>query len=152
MTTGKDIITEAKTWVGTPYAHRGRTKGFACDCIGLVLGTFATLGIKHGFDDSPYGKLPGWKLRDNLRLHTDEIWSTEGSEKAPLHLMQDGDIISCAWVKLPQHSAFVYKSPKLGCWYMIHAFEQSMQVVEHRLDENWHKKVKGIYRVRGLST
>lgn len=30
------IITEARTWKGTPYQHKGRIKGVGCDCGGVI--------------------------------------------------------------------------------------------------------------------
>ncbi|WP_299282252.1 NlpC/P60 family protein [uncultured Tateyamaria sp.] len=34
------IITEARTWVGTPYVHQMAAKGAGCDCLGLVRGVW----------------------------------------------------------------------------------------------------------------
>jgi NlpC/P60 family putative phage cell wall peptidase len=33
-----DIIAEARSWIGTPYAHQASVKGIGCDCLGLVRG------------------------------------------------------------------------------------------------------------------
>ena len=33
-----DIVTEARTWVRTPYHHQARLKGVGVDCAGLVIG------------------------------------------------------------------------------------------------------------------
>jgi len=30
------VVDEAKTWLGTPYQHKGRVKGIGCDCGGIV--------------------------------------------------------------------------------------------------------------------
>jgi NlpC/P60 family putative phage cell wall peptidase len=34
------IVAEARSWIGTPYVHRGSLKGIGCDCLGLVLGVW----------------------------------------------------------------------------------------------------------------
>jgi NlpC/P60 family putative phage cell wall peptidase len=34
------IITTARTWLGTPYHHQGSVKGVGCDCVGLVRGVY----------------------------------------------------------------------------------------------------------------
>jgi NlpC/P60 family putative phage cell wall peptidase len=38
-----DIITEAMSWVGTPYHHQASLKGVGCDCLGLVRGIYRAL-------------------------------------------------------------------------------------------------------------
>jgi cell wall-associated NlpC family hydrolase len=38
-------VTEARTWVGTPFKHQGRTKGVGVDCLGIVLGVAEELDI-----------------------------------------------------------------------------------------------------------
>lgn len=32
------LITEARSWVGTPYVHQAATKGAGCDCLGFIRG------------------------------------------------------------------------------------------------------------------
>lgn len=43
------IITEARSWIGTPYCHQASHKGAGCDCLGLVRGVWRDI----------YGDLPG---------------------------------------------------------------------------------------------
>lgn len=38
MITAADIVVEARSWIGTPYAHGAALKGTGCDCLGLVRG------------------------------------------------------------------------------------------------------------------
>jgi NlpC/P60 family putative phage cell wall peptidase len=35
-----DIIAEARSWIGTPYAHQASVRGIGCDCLGLVRGVW----------------------------------------------------------------------------------------------------------------
>lgn len=47
MTRGARIVTEARTWIGTPYLHQGSVKGAGTDCLGLVRGVWrAVLGAE----------------------------------------------------------------------------------------------------------
>ena len=32
------LISEARTWIGTPYLQQGAVKGVGCDCLGLIRG------------------------------------------------------------------------------------------------------------------
>ena len=34
------VLTEVRTWIGTPYQHQASLKGVGCDCIGLVRGVW----------------------------------------------------------------------------------------------------------------
>ena len=36
-------LTEARTWLGTPYQHQASAKGAGCDCLGLVRGVWRAL-------------------------------------------------------------------------------------------------------------
>ena len=38
------MIDEARKWIGTPFVHQGRTKGQACDCLGLVIAVAKAAG------------------------------------------------------------------------------------------------------------
>ena len=57
----KRIVEVAKTWLKTPYQHQGRRKGRGIDCIGLVWGIGAELGVEavipHNYSASPSGDL-----------------------------------------------------------------------------------------------
>ena len=37
------VLTEVRTWIGTPYQHQVSVKGVGCDCIGLVRGVWRAL-------------------------------------------------------------------------------------------------------------
>jgi NlpC/P60 family putative phage cell wall peptidase len=39
----QDIITTARSWVGTPYHHQSSCRGVGADCLGLVRGVWRTL-------------------------------------------------------------------------------------------------------------
>lgn len=45
MVTGSDIVSVAKTYVGTPFHHLGRVKNLGIDCVGIILGVAKELEI-----------------------------------------------------------------------------------------------------------
>jgi hypothetical protein len=49
-----DIIAEARSWIGTPYAHQASVKGIGCDCLGLVRGVWRVNGRRR----APAGPKP----------------------------------------------------------------------------------------------
>lgn len=36
--TRSDIVSAARSWIGTPYRHQASLKGIGCDCLGLLRG------------------------------------------------------------------------------------------------------------------
>ncbi|MBL4646080.1 MAG: C40 family peptidase, partial [Rhizobiales bacterium] len=53
-----DIISEAESWLKTPYQHQASLKGVGCDCLGLVRGVFRAL---YGFEpERPPAYTPNW--------------------------------------------------------------------------------------------
>ncbi|MBL0320066.1 MAG: hypothetical protein IPP74_12385 [Alphaproteobacteria bacterium] len=46
MTSNQKIISQARTWLGTPFHHQARLKGKGCDCLGLIVGVADELGLK----------------------------------------------------------------------------------------------------------
>jgi hypothetical protein len=47
-------ITEARTWLRTPYHHMGRVKGAGCDCYTLLLEVFSKLGLFTATDEEEF--------------------------------------------------------------------------------------------------
>lgn len=39
------IVAEARTWLGTPFHEQASVKGVGCDCLGLIMGVAAALGL-----------------------------------------------------------------------------------------------------------
>ena len=40
MTALSQVLTEARSWIGTPYLHQGSVKGTGTDCLGLLRGVW----------------------------------------------------------------------------------------------------------------
>ena len=55
------IVAHARAWIGTPYVHAAAAKGAGCDCLGLIRGLRAELGLPGPARMPLYP--PGWGLR-----------------------------------------------------------------------------------------
>lgn len=152
MVTQTDVTTEALSWVGTPYLHLGRTKGLGVDCIGLILEVTKALGLSwQGYEDTPYQRIPGSRLRRDLVEHTETVWDGGITPlRKPLLLAQEGDIAAVAWNKYPMHAGFLTKTPM--AWYLIHAYSLPYKVVHHRVDDQWLSRLKSLHRLREFVT
>jgi NlpC/P60 family putative phage cell wall peptidase len=77
MVSRADIVTEARSWIGTPYAHQASLKGVGCDCLGLVRGVWRALFGTEPERPPPY-------TRDWAELHARETLA----EAAGRHMIQ----------------------------------------------------------------
>lgn len=130
---GDRIISQARTWLQTPFRHAERQKGVGCDCVGLVLGVAHELYLT----DWDYRNYSRQVDCDVLRRYIEQFCDPVVGEPEP------GDLLLLAISKLPQHVALY-----AGNGQMIHAHEGVGKVVEHRFDECWQRRLRGVYRWR----
>lgn len=143
------IVTCARSWRGTRFAHQGRVKAQGAhsggvDCLGLLSGVASELGLRARdgsflaeHDMRAYSKSPdGALLQSRLAVL---LLSIEEAHMRP------GDVALFALDGRPQHLAILsdYGVGELG---MIHAYAPARCVVEHRLDEAWRKRLVCLYR------
>jgi NlpC/P60 family putative phage cell wall peptidase len=146
MVNRHDIVTEARSWIGTSFHHQGRVKknskdSGGVDCIGLIIGVCENIGITyHGksfsnFDKRDYAKTPnGMQLKLEFSRYLNEI--------NPEYAVS-GDVLMFKFDKEPQHVAFVVK--EYAKKNLIHCYMQARRVVEHNLDEYWEKRIVAAY-------
>lgn len=48
----RQIVAQARQWIGTPYLHQASLRGHGCDCLGLVRGVWRAL-YGHEPEDVP---------------------------------------------------------------------------------------------------
>ena len=144
------ILMEARTWIGTRFAHQGRcratqTHSGGVDCLGLLMGIAGALGLadKHSnqlisHDRQDYSTTPnGDRLRDALSQALYPV--------ADKHIAL-GDIALFSYEGNAQHLGIIsdYHGGALG---LIHAYAPAKRVVEHRLDTHWREKIAAAYRL-----
>lgn len=145
LVTGADVVTEARTWIDTPYEHQHREKGFYVDCAGVVVGTCRNLGlVAPDFDIQGYARRP------------DGVSLIEACDKyctrVSLWALKPGHMLVLRFGEDPQHMGIVgdYRHGGLS---LIHAYSQATppRVVEHRLlDTATMKKLQG-YALPGVT-
>ncbi len=141
---GTLIAHEARTWLGTPFAHQGRSAA-GIDCLGLLIMVANALDLadKHGtplstHDRSDYTKSPKGEQLSAALEHTLLV--------IPPEEMQQGDIALCTFDHTPQHLALIGTYHQ-GGQSLIHAYAPARRVVEHALDASWRKRITTCYRV-----
>lgn len=153
MISRHQVLSEARSWIGTPYHHQQSIKGVGVDCVGLVRGVCANLGMCPndmtqlegatpylGYSRSPDGR----KLAAAFEQFTTPIEIEDA---------QPGDIFMLRWRTFPQHVGF-FANYQHGGFSIIHALGMSDgrgRVTEHRLDERTMKKITAAYRLPGVA-
>lgn len=145
MISPQDVVTEARSWMGppaTPYAHQGRIKGVAVDCIGLLIGVAKSLHLPTAnFDVSGYPRSPDGKT---LRAGCDARLKPVTKSRMAL-----GHALLLRFEDEPQHMAIVADDGR-GRLTMIHALQKNRRVDEHRIDATWMKRIVQVYEFPGV--
>lgn len=129
-----EILVAARSWLGTKFHHQGRKKDVGVDCIGLVVGVAAELG-----------------LHENITVHDRQNYARQPDESE----LQNALVANFREVELQvgavalfnidgraQHVGIITDYADLG---VIHAYAQARKVVEHGLDAQWRKRIIATY-------
>lgn len=122
MVTRADIVSEARSWINTPWRHQGRSRS-GVDCVGLVVMVCKGLGISD-YDSTTYGRDPD--ARKFLSHFT-----AGGATRINPQNAQVGDLLIFHQSGFPCHSGIrsaIGDEPSV-----IHAHMQRRMVKEERL-------------------
>ncbi|MBK8773093.1 MAG: C40 family peptidase [Rhizobiales bacterium] len=140
--TPDDVVFAARSAIGTPFVHQGRTVGVGLDCAGLLAYVASELQVKHN-------DLPAYPRRPSGRMleATFEVHEKAGViDRVLVSDMRAGDILMMTFGGDPQHIAISAGDS------IIHAWMQPGKVCEHRIDETWRKRIVRVYRFVGVET
>lgn len=145
MITRAEVVSEARSWLGTPYQHQARVKGIGVDCAGLLIGVARALGlVAPAFDVNGYARLPdGWSLIENCERHM---------QRTAPDAMRDGDAVVVRFDSEPQHFGLLAPYSHGGL-SIIHAASKHKRVIETRLlfgSGPRSMKFVGAYRLPGV--
>lgn len=123
------LIAAARAYLGTPFAHQGRSR-HGLDCVGLLVLAARDAGARIE-DRADYPADPGGLLPVELARQFD-----------PVEAREPGDILLMRFAGEPQHLALFTGGTVLHCYTTVR------RVVEHRLDTRWARRVVQAYRIR----
>lgn len=136
----KNLVAEARTWIGTPYRHQASLKGVGCDCLGLLRGVWR--GVLGDEPEAPPPYAAGWAeaadgadpLVEAARRHLLAI----GRDAEP----GSGDVLLFAFrAHLPaKHCAVA-----TGAGTMIHAHDGAV-VTEVAITPWWRRHLAHVFR------
>jgi cell wall-associated NlpC family hydrolase len=136
MIAAQTLIDEARTWVGVPFLHQGRSR-HGVDCAGFVVSLMRNAGeLPPGFTDvSNYARRPSTEL-----LALVSRYCMRASREAP------GLLALIRWPKdtMPSHVALL-TGPTL-----IHCYERRRAVVEHSYRGSWQRDTHSLWSLPGV--
>ena len=144
MITPETFLTEAKSWLGTQYHHQGRLKRTqnhlgGVDCIGLVIGICANLGMDEivTADRTDYSPNPtGGRLAETIERY---LIQHDNKHKQP------ADILLFKTFKDPQHIGIFMQDNAF-----IHANSSAGKVVLQPLSPAWERMITHIFRFKNF--
>lgn len=143
------VVSEARTWVGTPYHHQQMCKGAGVDCGMLVGGVAMGAGvITREFWQERFASFQGYaRMPANGML--ERICRSFMAEKQ-IGDMAPGDVLMMRFISEPHHLAIVADHPQGGL-SIIHALAGAGAVVEHVLDDKWRRRVMACFAMPGVN-
>jgi NlpC/P60 family putative phage cell wall peptidase len=111
------VVTEAESWIGTPFHHAARIKGAGVDCLMLLAEVYQRAGVAPHIDPPFY--VPDWHLHQGAERYMEGLLQyacpIEAAAQEPQPL--PGDIALFRFGRTFSHGAIVAAWPRL-----IHAY------------------------------
>ena len=133
MITAAQVVAEAMTWIRTPWHRNASLKGIGADCIGVVAGVALELGLPVRYR-SDYSQTPDGSLRLELARQCTQLERREV-----------GCVLLMAFVQEPHHVGIFTGEG------IVHAYAQVRRCVFSPWEQYWATKVRGIYRLPGVT-
>lgn len=147
--TREQIVSEARSWIGTRFMHQQSTKGVGADCYGFTRGVLSAVGVlREGYES----KLPAEALAykspngEMMRAASEQL-----GIRVPTGSIQPGDFLLMRIQRAPQHYAIV-GDYRYGGLSVIHALGPNApaEIVETTLAPHWMKRIVGAYAIPGI--
>lgn len=134
MIPAQRLIDEARSWVGVPFLHQGRSRQ-GIDCIGLVLvAMWRTGALSESYHVADYGRLP----------HKDRLLNALRLDCARIEHPVPGCLVGIRWTRSVAHVALC-TGPTI-----IHSYEGVGCVVEHSYASRWVRMTHSLWALPGI--
>ena len=140
MPTPHLILTEARSWIGTPYRHQASLKNVGCDCLGLLRGVWR--GVMGAEPELPPPYSPDW-----AEAGADTLVTAARKHLVEIELAQvaAGDVLLFRWREtMPAKHCAIATSRDT----MVHAHDGAC-VAEVAFRPWWQRHVAGVFAFPG---
>ena len=139
----REIVQEARAWLGTPYLHQASTKAAGTDCLGLLRGVWREVLGREPETPPPYSQ--DWdevSHRDVLLIACQRLLV-----ERPVDQAEPGDVILFRMRQgsVAKHLGLI---SALQPTRFIHAYS-GHGVVESALSEPWARRITGVFAFPG---
>ena len=134
--TGADIVTAARSWIGTPYQHQAACKGAGSDCLGLICGVWTEL-----LGALPE-HLPAYSMDWSEPQGEERLWQAALRQLKPKTL-QDAGLGDVILFRMRTGSVAKHLGVQSACGrqsQFIHAYSRC-GVIESPLSTPWRRRI-----------
>lgn len=121
------IVVVARSWIGTPYRHRGRIRGAGVDCAMLAAEVYREAGVIPDFPIEDYP--PDWHLHRDAERYLGYV--LEHAREVSIGEVNAGDLVLYRIGRAFAHGAIVDGA---GWPAIVHAWQPAGSVIEDRGD------------------
>lgn len=139
-----DPVALARTYIGTPFLHQGRSR-IGIDCVGLLIEVFRQCG-RDVVDLEAYARDPHHGLLEDMlqRNGCVPVLDWRAGDVAAIHFAQRPDA-GGRLAPVNRHAALITDYP-LGGFGLLHTHAGLGRVTEHRLDPRWQRRIALVVR------
>ncbi len=114
------VAAEARTWLGTPYAHAQRLKGVGADCAGVPLEVYAAVGLIPPTDVGPYSNQ--WHLHRSRERYLE--WVEKFGREIARDQAGQGDFLVWRFGRTYSHGGILVDGR-----HVVHAYARVGKVI-----------------------
>lgn len=132
------LVNTARSMLGTPFRWQGREPGTGLDCSGLVVASFAHVGVT----------LPDRRDYAPFSDYSGELVGNLGKAFSEAESAAKGDVVAF-WLQRPhrvRHLGIVTGEAD-GALQVIHTHEVAGRVIEEPLKHGWLRRVHSFWRL-----
>lgn len=139
MTKREEVVAEARSWISTPYAHRGRIKGYGVDCGQILIEVYQAVGLAEKVDAGMYSC--DWHLHRSEERYLGIVSTYADPVAEPL----PGDIVLFKFGRCISHGGIVVAWPLI-----IHSYIGQGVIYGDATKGALASRLAGFWRVKGI--